>query len=99
MWYALKLKDTDMWLGLYGRPKSLLSEGVIQFPTLAAAEEFVLCSENEWTIHGPFPSYNECRKHELWHDFYSDYWSPQIETTSEDIIYDYFLEWLGENET
>lgn len=99
MWYALKLKDTDMWLGLYGRPKSSLSEGVTQFPTLVAAEEFVLCSENKWTIHGPFPEYNEMRKHELWHDFYSDYWHPQVETVCESEIYLNFLDWLGENET
>lgn len=88
-----------MWLGLYGRPKTLPSQGLTQFSTLEDAQEFVICSENEWTIQGPFPEYSEMKKHELWYDFYSDYWNQQVETICDSEIYLNFLDWLGENET
>lgn len=98
-WYALKLKNTDMWLGLYGRPISSVNDRVLRFVTLEKAEAFALADENEWTIHGPFPEMSQMRSHDLWHDFYSDYWTPQIETMCDSNIYLDFLEWLGENET
>lgn len=88
-----------MWLGLYGKPESSVNGWVLRFPSAERAKDFILADENDWTIHGPFPEMAQMRKHELWHDFYSDYWSPQVETVCDSDIYLNFLEWLGENET
>lgn len=95
MWYALKYLPTNKWLGVTARLVPDITYPLLQFYTVGQAKNFGEYSPEEWSVHGPFPSYPEMRKHELWHDFNSDYWHPQVETVCDSEIYLNFLDWLS----
>lgn len=98
MYYALKYLPTNKWLEVTARLVPNVTYPLLQFSTIDQAKNFGEYCPEEWTVRGPFPTPNEMRKHELWHDFYSDYWHPQIETTCDSDMYLTFLEWLGDIE-